>query len=227
MRCVPLATCLALAIGVAPVWAQDHSRRFYIGASMAADGGSRGPIPGGAVPSAGAVLGIRITDAWSVEAEVERGFRTTGRTDEAVWLSFAPPSSTRAEIERLGIRARFERTQSAGPGFAAHAVWRSREAGRVNVGLLAGISARAYDSRVVRTTLSVPPELNLSPDHPDVRRSDQTRNMTGGGLSGGLVVFVRLTPVLTVAPELRYTHGIITDDRYRVFRAGVRLMWGF
>jgi hypothetical protein len=226
MRTIP-ATCLALVIGVTPAWAQNPLPRFYVGASTAVDGGSRGLIPAGAVPSAGALFGVRITDAWSVEAEVERGFHTTGRTDEAVWLSFAPANSTGAEIERLGIRARFERTQTAGPGFAAHAVWRSRDAGRINVGLLVGVSARAYDSRVVRTTVFVPPELNFSPDHADVRRSDQTRNMTGGGPSGGVVVFVRLTPALTVAPELRYTHGIITDDPYRVFRTGVRLMWSF
>lgn len=71
------------------------------------------------------------------------------------------------------------------------------------------------------------PEANLSPDRQDLRPSDSTRHMAGGGLTGGLLVFVRLTPALTVAPELRCTTGIITDDPYRVFRTGVRLMWSF
>ena len=224
---VPVTIAVAIGASPVPLLAQTPSSRFYVGASAAADGGSRGLIPGGAVPSAGAVFGVRISDGWSVEAEVERGFRTTRRTGEAVWVSFAPPNSTRAEIERLGIRARFDRTQTAGPGFAVHAVWRSREPGRVNIGLLAGVSARAYDSRVVRTTVLVPPELSLPPDHPDLRRSDETRTMTGGGLSGGMMVFVALTPALTLAPEMRYTHGLITDDPYRVFRTGVRIMWRF
>jgi hypothetical protein len=227
MRAIVLATCAALVLSAAPLLGQSSTPRFYFGASTAADAGSRGPIPGGAVPSAGGLVGIRITDAWSVEVELDRGFRTTERTAEAIWISYAPANSTRQEIERLGIRARFDRTQRAGAGFAVNVLWRSREAGRVNVGLFGGITARAFDSRVVRTTLFVPPEASLPPEHPDLQSSDETRNMTGGGYGGGLLILIAVTPTLTVAPELRYTHGLITDDPYRVFRAGVRVMWGF
>lgn len=227
MRPIILAASVAAVLSQASLPAQTTTPRFYVGASTAAEAGTRGPIRGGTIPIAGGLIGIRINEAWSVEVEVDRGFRTTSRTDEAVWLSFAPPNSTFEEIQRLGIRARFERTQKAGPGLAAHVMWRSREAGRVNVGLFAGVSARAYDSRVVRTTLFVPLELNLSPDRPELQRSDETRNMTGGGPTGGIVIFVRLTPTLTVAPELRCSTGIITDDPYRVFRGGVRMIWSF
>jgi hypothetical protein len=51
--------------------------------------------------------------------------------------------------------------------------------------------------------------------------------MNGAGLTGGVMVLIRLTRTITLAPELRYTHGMITDDPYRVFRSGVRMMWGF
>jgi hypothetical protein len=221
-----VAVAAALILTTAPLAAQTPSR-FYFGASTGAEGGARGPIWDGTVPSAGALVGVRVSDAWSVEVELDRGFWTTNRTSEAVWLSFAPPNSTYEEIQRLGIRARFERTQKAGPGFGAHLMWRSRDAGRVNVGLFAGVSARAFNSRVIRTTVFVPPELNLSPDRQDLQRSDETRDMTGGGPTAGLVIFVRVMPGLTVAPELRCAAGIITDDPYRVFRGGVRMLWSF
>jgi hypothetical protein len=207
--------------------AQTSSGRFYAGASTGAGAGTRGPIFSDAVPTAGGLVGVRLTGAWSIELELDRGFHSTARTDEAVWVSFAPPNSTREEILRLGVLGRFERTKEAGTGFAVQAMWRSRERGRVNVGLFAGVSARNYSSRVVRTTLFVPPEANVPPDWPELQRSDEERTFTGGGPTGGLMIFVRVTPALTIAPEVRYTHGIITDDPYRVFRTGVRAMWGF
>ena len=51
--------------------------------------------------------------------------------------------------------------------------------------------------------------------------------MIGGGLTGGLLIFVRVLPQLTIAPEFRFTTGLITNDHYRVFRSGVRAMWSF
>jgi hypothetical protein len=227
MRQLIVAASVAAMLNAAPAAAQTAASRFYVGASTVADAGARGPIPSGAVPAIGGLLGVRVSDAWAIELELSRGFRTTARTDEAVWLSFAPPGSTFEEIQRLGVRARFERTQNAGGGFAVQTMWRSRQPGRVNVGLFAGVSARTYRSRVVRTTLFVPPEANIAPDNPNLQRSDEMRTMTGGGPGGGLVVFVRVTPALIIAPELRYTHGIITDDPYRIFRTGVRVVWGF
>jgi hypothetical protein len=227
MRRLVLITLGVLACGPVPAQAQTPLPRFYIGASAGADSGSRGIVPGGAVPSAGGLAGIRLGNAWSIEAELERGFRTTAHDDEAVWISFAPPGSTRQEIERLGIVGRFERSQTAGWGFAVQAVWRSREARRINVGLFGGVAARSYQSRVIRTTVRVPPEIDLPADHPYLRREDERRTVAGGGPSGGLLIFVRITDRVSVVPELRYTHGLIEDDPYRVFRVGVRAVASF
>jgi hypothetical protein len=225
----PLVLIALSVLALDPVSAQGQTAwpRFYIGASTGVDGGSRGNISGGAVPSAGALVGIRLTAAWSLDVEIEHGFRTTSRTDEAVWLSFAPPNSSRQEIERLGIRARFDRTQTAGTGFTAQAVWRSRQPGRVNVGFFIGVAARSYESRVVRTNVFVPAEANLPPGHPNLLAADERRTMTGGGPSGGMLIFIRVTERWTIVPELRYTHGLITDDPYRVFRTGMRASFSF
>lgn len=214
-----------LLVGIPTAQAQS---RLYIAVTTAADAGERGNIPGGAVPSLGGMIGLRLTDGWSIEVEVERGFRTTtAGSGESVIVAFPPTANpTREEIELYGIRARSDRTQTAGAGWSAHAAWRSREPGRVNVGLLAGVSSRVYTSRLVRTTTFVSPLLDLPPTYrlPD---EHSTRRMVAGGLTGGLVIFVRVTRQLTVAPEFRFTTGLITDDPYKVFRSGVRAMWSF
>jgi hypothetical protein len=202
--------------------------RFYVAATTAADAGNRGNIPGGSVPSLGAVAGVRLTDAWGIEVEVERGFRTTtAGSGESVLLSFPPVQNpTRQQIEDYGIRVRDARTQTAGTGWSAYATWRSREPGRVNVGLLGGVSARTFTTTLARETIWVSPLVTLPANYrlPD---ENSSRTMTAGGFSGGVLIFVRATRQLTIAPELRLTVGMITDDPYRVLRTGVRAMWSF
>jgi hypothetical protein len=202
--------------------------RIYVAATTSADAGERGNIPGGAVPAVGGLIGFRMTDAWSIELEVERGFRTTtAGSGEAVLISFPPTRNpTYEEIQLYGIRTRDERTQTAGAGWSAHALWRSKDPGRVNVGLLAGVSSRVYNAHLARTTTFVSPLVDLPPNYqlPD---ENSTRRMVAGGYTGGVLVFVRLTRQLTVAPEFRFTKGVITDDPYAVFRSGVRAVWTF
>lgn len=224
-----VAGVLCAAVLFLPVWADAQSRngRFYGGVLTAIEIGSRGPISGGVVPVAGGLFGVQLTGGWAIEVEVDRGFRTTERTYESVFTSYAPLNSSRDEIERLGVRARFDRTQTAGPGFGVVALWRSREAGRLNAAFFGGVAMRSFESRTVRTPISAPPELHLPPDHPHLQREDTSRDIDGGGVTGGLMVLVAITPAVSVAPVLRYTFGLITDEPYRIFRAGVRTTWSF
>jgi hypothetical protein len=225
-------TAFALIIGIlsaVPAGAQptDNSR-FYAGASAAVDVGQRGNVPGGGVPSAGMLFGVRITPAWSVEAEIEQGFRTTSNSSEDFWVAYPPTASAnREEFERYGIKARFDRSQKAGTGWSAHVMWRTREEGRVHAGVFGGVSSRFYDSRVVRTTTFVSPLIDLPANHPSVLGEDSKRRLYAGGFTGGLAILVRATGRLTVAPEIRLTKGFITDDPYTVFKTGVRAMWSF
>lgn len=210
-----------------PAAGQNSAPRFYVASSMGMDGGSRGPIFGAAMPSAGGIFGVQVTNGLSLEVEVDRGFHRTARTAEALWISLAQPGASREDIERLGIHARFDRTQWAGAGVSGHVVWRTHDPGCVNAGLLVGLSSRRYSSRVVRTTVSLGPGLSLPADHPYLGVEDSVRRMAGTGLTGGVVIFVRLTEAFSVAPELRFTRGMITDDHYQVLRAGTRLVWNF
>jgi hypothetical protein len=228
VRNLSIVTLTVLTVAQA---AEAQDRRFYAAMTTAVDMGDRGNIPGGSVPSVGGLVGIRLSEGWAIELEIERGFRTThagsGESVLQVFPPFGPPRvPTREEIELYGVRTRDERTQTVGAGWAAHAIWRSREPGRVNVGLLMGVASRVYDTHLVRRTTFVSPLAVLPANY---RLPDETssRRMVAGGLSGGLLIFVRVTDALTIAPELRFDTGLITDDPYRVFRSGVRAMVAF
>jgi hypothetical protein len=223
------AIALTLVVAAAPATAQPTtSSRFYAAATAAVDAGQRGNVPGGAVPSAGMLFGVRITPAWSVEAEIEQGFRTTASTSEAFWVAYPPTASASSDdFERYGIKARFDRSQKAGTGWSAHVMWRTQQAGRIDAGLFGGVSSRSYDSRVVRTNTFVSPLIELPANHPSVLDEDSTRRLNAGGFTGGLAILVRATDRLTIAPEIRLTKGFITDDPYTVFKTGVRAIWGF
>ena len=216
---------LIAIVAAPPAAAQPH---VYVSATTAVDAGERGNIPGKTVPSVGVVIGLGLSDAWGVELEIDRGFMTAHvGSGESVLISFPPSRNpTRQEIELYGIRTRDERTQTAGPGWAAHARWRRQDTGRVNVGLLAGVSSRVYETGLVRTTTFVSPLLDLSPSYrlPD---EQSIRRMVGWGVSGGLTIPVRITPQLALEPEVRVAVGFITNDRYRVLRAGLRTTWRF
>jgi hypothetical protein len=60
-----------------------------------------------------------------------------------------------------------------------------------------------------------------------MRDKDADRGQQAEYLSGGLLIFVRITDRVTVVPELRYTHSLVRDDPYRVFRMGVRAILSF
>src|SRR5215204_7679425 len=104
LRTAVLGLLLLLA-GGSPVLAQS---RVYLAATTAVDGANRGNIPSGAVPSIGGMVGFRLTDAWNVEVEAERGFRTTDAgSGEAVLVSFPPvPNPSFEQIQAYGIRTR-------------------------------------------------------------------------------------------------------------------------
>jgi hypothetical protein len=226
MRTTTLAVGMLLTI-TTPAAAQVN--RVYLGTVTGVNGGGRGPVDAGSVWTAGGVVGIRVSGAWSIEFEADRGFGTSERQDrESVWISYAAPGSSREEIERLAVRAMFVRRDVARSGFSAHAVWKSREPGRLNAALYGGVSQRNFDKRVIRTITHVPDDPSVPRNDPNVRDDDSTRTVTGGGLTGGVMVLARITDAITVAPDFRLTLGLITDEStYKILNVGVRVMWGF
>lgn len=211
----------------APVSAQ--SRPVYVGGLAGASAGSRGPVDVGTIATAGGLIGARLSPAWSVELEMDRGFASPpDRVSDTLWISYAPPGSSFADIERLGLRARFVYRDRPGTGVSVVAVWKSRSARPVNVAVFSGLSQRQFSSRTIRTITRLPEGIVTSPDDPNVRDADETRTRTGRGLTGGTMVVFRIVRALTVSPEFRVTAGIITDEStYTDVGGRVRLMWGF
>lgn len=225
-------TCLfavLLALQAAPAAAQ--SSRGYVSGQFAANSGRRGPVDVGTFPTAGGLVGLRVSEAWSIEFEMDRGFGESGeRVFEGLLLSqvTGPGPYSREELERRGVFGRSAHSESVATGYSAHVVWKTREPGRVNVALLGGLSWRTFDRFHSMRITSVGPDVTYPAGHPNVRSFAETRQTTGGGLTGGVLVPIRMARGLTLAPEFRMTLGLITDEStYKVAHTGLRLMWGF
>jgi hypothetical protein len=221
---------LAMAV-LASVPAAAQSNRVYVSGVFAGNSGSRGPVHVGTFPTAGGLVGLRVSGAWSVEFEIDRGFgESSERVSEGLLHSqvSGPGPYSREELERNGTFGRSVWSESVATGYSAQVVWKSREPGRVNVALLGGVSWRTFDTFHSMTVTSVGPGVTYEPGHPNLRSFAETRPLTGGGLTVGVLVPIRIAGALTVAPEFRLTCGLITDESiYRVAHTGVRVMWGF
>ena len=225
-------TLLILAmIAMTCVPALAQSNRVYVSGVLAANSGGRGPVDIGTFPTSGGMVGLRIADAWSIEFEMDRGFgESSERIFEGLLLSqvSGPGPYSREELERTGIFGRSVHSESVATGYSAQVVWTSRPPGRVNVALLGGLSWRTFDRFHSMTITAVGPGVTYPSGHPSLQSSVETRALTGGGLTGGFLVPIRLTPGFSVAPELRLTLGLITDEStYKVLHTGIRVMWGF
>lgn len=200
---------------------------FYGGGSVAADAGGRGPVDVGTFAAAGGLVGWRFTRHWSVEFHLDRGFgEGDPRTFEG--LLYAQQGSPGTVLERGGVFGRSTWQDRPKAGWAALAVYATRHPGRVDLALYGGVSERRFETHHVTTITSVGPDVTWPQDHPNLQDRDEQWTVKGGGLTGGVMVPVRLAERISVAPEFRVTLGIITDEStYKQFYSGVRVMWGF
>lgn len=223
-------TALAILLSVWASASASAQNRIYLGGTAGANMASRGPVDvGDVVWTAGGVAGVRVSGAWSIEIEADRGFATKERVSrDHGWLRFAPPGASPDELERLTVRATFRRIDRARDGYSVHAVWTSREPGPLNVALYGGLSWRHLEQRVIRTITYVPDDPAVPEGDPNVRDSDERRTITAGGYTAGVMVPVRVREGLTVGPDFRFSLGLVTDEStYKSFTAAVRVMWGF
>jgi hypothetical protein len=223
-----LVAVLAVA-GVVPAAAQ--SGRFYAAGVAGLNGGSRGAVDVGAVSTMGGLVGLRVTEAWSLEFEMDQGWGTSSdRVFEGLLSAqlSGPGQPTPEELEHYGIFGRSVWSDSTGRGYAAHVVWKTREPGRLNAAVFGGVSWRNFDSRHAVTITRVGPGVTYPPGHQATTSSVSHRPRTGGGLTAGVMVPIRVVGQFAVAPEVRFHSGIFPNGgRYNVFQLGTRLMWGF
>ena len=221
LRIALFAVLFGFAAG--PLAAQS---RFYTGASLAADSGDRGPVDVGTIPAAGALLGWRVADHWSAEFHVDRGF---GEGEARIFegLLFAQTNTAGEDLERTGVFGRSVWQDRPGIGWAALAVYTARQPGRVDVSVYVGVSERRFETTHTTTITGVGPDVTYPPEHPNLQDREEIINRSAGGITGGLMVPIRLAGGLSVAPEVRVTLGLIEDDTYKQLYTGARLMWGF
>lgn len=229
LRLALFVAVFGLAVG--PAGAQP---RFYAGGSTGADSGSRGPVDVGTIPAAGGLLGWRFAEHWSVEFHLDEGF---GEGDARIFegVLFAqvfegrPMSGPdRDDLERTGVFGRSVWQDRPGPGWSALAVYTTRQPGRVDVSVYGGVSERRFTTHHTTTISGVGPDVTWPPEHPNRQDRDETLTRRGGGITGGLMVPIRLAGRMTVAPEFRVTLGLITDEStYKQLYTGARVMWNF
>ena len=212
-----------LALMASPVTAQQS---LYGGGTFAADAGGRGPIDVGTFPAAGGFVGWKFVDNWSVEFHLDKGFKEAdGRTFEGLLYA---QSNDPAQRERTGISGRSTREYRAEEGFAVLFVWQPRHSGPVGAAVTMGISRRRFETHHVVRITGVGPDVTYPPEHPLLQGLDETIDTVGGGAAGGFMIPVKVASGLTIAPELRVTLGLITDEStYKQFYSGLRVMWGY
>jgi hypothetical protein len=209
--------------------AAQTNRIFYIGATAGVEAGSRSDIHVGGVKTIGGVIGARLGSRWSVEFEVDSGEGVSDTRVSEGFLFSLRPTANADEQRRFGVFGRSVHFELTGRGYSANVTWRTRESGRVNAALFTGMSWRRFLAHHERTITEVGPEAGIPADHPELRVVDETRYLTGGGYSAGVLIPIRVGGGFHITPEAKYTFGGISGGSgyYSVFRTGVRLLWGW
>ena len=218
-----------VAVSVVPAAAQ--SGKAYAAGVVGLNAGSRDSVDVGTVSTMGGLVGLWVTDAWGLEFEMDKGRgNSSDRIFEGLLSAQLSGSGqpTPEELEHYGIFGRSVWSDSTGQGYAAHVVWKTREPGRVNAAVFGGVSWRNFNSRHVVTITRVGPGVTYPPGHQATTSSVSYRQRTGGGLTAGVMVPIRVVGQFAVAPEVRFHNGIFPNGgRYNVFQLGTRVMWGF
>ena len=225
-----LATAVVLlTLTHVPSIRAQENQRFYLGGGLGVETGSRSGIDVGAVGALGLVAGVRLGRGWSLEGQVDQGFgEGTPRVFEGFLFS-RRHSSTEEERRRVGVFGRSVYSESAGTGYAVQFVWTTRSPDRVNAAFTAGVNWRSFSRHHARTITEVGPDAGIPPGDPELQDIDRTDRLIGGGYSVGVLVPVRVTAGLRIEPEAKFTFGGVSrsDGFYKVFRMGLRVLWGF
>jgi hypothetical protein len=214
---------LTTAAGGSLAYAQP-SLRPYVGASAGSLSVSADEVDG-RTAAPGLLAGIAVSRFMDVEIDAQFPTGTITRSYSGISTSFAPPGSSRDEIERLGVVTRFDKQRHISANLSVVAILHPSGNARLTPGLVAGVANQRVRDRTVYTPVSIPP--GVDPAHPSVsgREERSTRNIGGPTIGGNLAI--RLTPHLFVVPDVRYDYGSIGDEINNALRTSVRVYWRF
>lgn len=179
------------------------------------------------LPVAGIGVSYRVWRDMRVEAELTAATGESRRVYEAEFMSYAGPDATREEILRMAVIARRTTVNKPGLGFATTVAVETREPGRVNLALRAGVSYRHYSYIDDFTVLHVPEGFTI--ERAEAQMMDGRGSRGRGGLLFGGSVPVRIVGRLHVAPEVRWVWGgpARVGNNYDEGTVGARVVWKF
>ena len=221
-----LALCLVWLGGVASVSAQV-SERLEIAAIVRTDRVSFEGGQNARLPVTGVGVAYRLWRNMRLEGEVTMASGESRSSYEGDFISYAEPGATREEFQRMAVIARRTTVNKAGLGFATAVAVETRERGRVNLILRAGISLRRYDYIEDTTVLRVPEGVTV--EQAESAMPDGRGQRGRSGLLFGASVPIRIAGRLHVAPDVRWVWGgpARIGNNYDEGIVGARVLWKF
>ena len=181
----------------------------------------------GTAPAAGIAGALSINPLLDLEAEFLTLADTLQRQYTGISFSFAPPESSREEIERLGVTTRFTHERRVAGVVSFGAGFHPRRSGsRIEPRLFTGVTTHFVRERALREPLLWPSTVTLA-EILRVQPLEERRRRALGALTIGAGLAIDLTPHLVVMPAFRYDYGSIGDEINDTLRAGVRVFWRF
>jgi hypothetical protein len=209
--------------GSSPASAQTGLRP-YVGGSLGSFSVSADEVDGGSV-AGGLLGGVALSRYVDAEFEVVLPASTFTRSYTGVSVSFAPPGSSFAEIERQGVVTRFDKARDVTATLSACVIIHPPAGSRLTPGLILGVTNHHVRDQTVYTPVSIP--AGVDPQHPSVvgRVEESSRNIGGPTIGANLAIAV--TPQFSIVPDVRYDYGSIGDEINNTWRTSVRMMWRF
>jgi hypothetical protein len=196
----------------------------YAGGSIGAFSVSADEVDGRSA-AAGLVVGLSVWRYADVEVEVLRPTSAFTRSYTGISHSFAPRGSTREEIERLGVVARFDRKREVTSNISAVIIFRPPLTERIRPGVLIGVANQHAKVEGAFTPISIPE--GVDPLHPSNAATVERSTRNFGGLTIGANLAISISRHLDVVPDLRYDYGSIGDEINNAFRTSVKVVWRF
>ena len=169
--------------------------------------------------------GVKVKPWLDVEAEVMRPTGSLRREHSGFAFSFAPPGSSRDEIERLGVLTRFVTERRVSAGVSAGVAFHAREDHRVQPRASSASRITRSPRSSTRTPLQLPPgcrsnrccacSRSKSATAPAWRADARCRRGHCGH------------PPADADAGIRYDYGSIGDEINDVARPGIRVLWRF
>jgi hypothetical protein len=218
------AAVLLAVLGSGSLAQAQPAFRPYVGVSVGSFSVNADEVEGRSA-AAGVLVGTALSRFVDFEFEAQFPTDAFTRSTTGVLVSFAPPGSSREEIERQGAVIRIDRARDVMTSLSAVVVIHPAGDARIKPGLIAGVSNQHVRDRRVYTPVSIPP--GVDPMNPAVvqRGESATRNLGGPTIGGNVSIAVNRH--LHIVPDFRFDYGSIGDEINDAWRASVRTLWRF